>query len=59
MDMECQRTKGRDALRTVIKKEQNIETLERNIYEKSSNYLLSIFEIINDIKIKIILLKNF
>ena len=50
MDMECQRTKGRDALRTVIKKEQNIETLERNIYEKSSNYLLSIFEIINDIK---------
>ena len=37
-------------MRTVIKKEQNIETLERNIYEKSSNYLLSIFEIINDIK---------
>jgi DNA-directed RNA polymerase subunit M/transcription elongation factor TFIIS len=50
MDIESQRIRGKDALRTVIKKEQNIETLERNIYEKSSNYLLSIFEIINDIK---------
>jgi len=43
------REKGTCGLRTFLNKEQNIKIIENNIYNSSENYLLDLYETINDI----------
>jgi len=50
-DDEYLREKGVEALKTFLSKEQNVKTIEKNVYENGNqkNYLLNMYEIINDI----------
>lgn len=54
--MDSYREQGRDALKTVLKQQKNIETIERNIFNKiksssdpQKEYKIIIFQIIGDI----------
>ena len=44
------RERGINSLRILLNKEQNIKIIEKNIYDLSKNYLLDLYETINDIK---------
>ena len=45
------RERGINSLRILLNKEQNIKIIEKNIYDLSKNYLLDLYETINDINI--------
>jgi DNA-directed RNA polymerase subunit M/transcription elongation factor TFIIS len=54
--MDSYREQGRDALKTVLKQQKNIETIERNIFNKiksssdpQKEYKIVIFQVIGDI----------
>lgn len=52
MEVEYDRDKCVDALQTVLTKEQNIKTIEKNVflYSRNEEYMLNIYETISDIK---------
>jgi DNA-directed RNA polymerase subunit M/transcription elongation factor TFIIS len=43
------REKGVEALKTFLSKSQNIKTIENAVYQNGKNYLLNMYEIINEI----------
>ena len=45
------RERGINSLRIFLNKEQNIKIIEKNMYDLSKNYLLDLYETINDINI--------
>lgn len=52
MEVEYDRDKCIEALQTVLTKEQNIKTIEKNVflYSPNEDYMLNIYETLNDIK---------
>ena len=51
--MSIDRTKGKDALKTVLKQEQNVNVIEKYVYDmnnENESYYATIYEVINDIK---------